>query len=425
MSFRAATPANNAQGVEEANPLAELFAPGVVWGDPVLPIEDAPGESFTPAAPVGDNQTDWVTAPADKTPSPIASTRQTGAAEKWSLWTSLHQAVTIALPDGSDIRSLWVPVVPVQIFISLGNGQGSPLYTITTQGGEIVPIPRGCTLLTLSVSSQFTYKPDMWVYATSDVFPPMKVGGIPPAAPISGQTNANLVRQQTYGANHLWPLSDNGTSATDLIAGQTGQFRSLYFLGAQPPIAPDQTACAQSNAPWGSPQNPLMQTPIKDVNGGNSFSVELIFEVGPGSAGSQGTIVGNCDLNATDTGGFNLTYKNGSFGQTGLFFNILQGTASQFVGASYGAALSPGPHHFVLVFDTIGKVYALYLDGVTIAQITGNRTYYPATNFLAISSVAGGHGQSEGAGYYQSLVTYPAVLLASQVQALYHAAFGK
>ena len=225
MGFTGSRPSNTGQGAIERDSTDGLFAPGYLFGDPILPIDRDPGMiAIRPSAPLGEPLDSWATQSPDATPSPIASTRQLGADAIWRLWPGSASALTITLPDGSDIRSLWVPVIPFGFSIGLGFGPGAPMYSPTIAGGELVPIPPGTPVVTLFLpGSGSGLKPDIWVYATHDKFDPSKSAGInitpQPALPPVTYTGLQKAILARAGLKHYYQLNDpaGATSAVDSV----------------------------------------------------------------------------------------------------------------------------------------------------------------------------------------------------------------
>lgn len=342
--------------VTEGDFSRSLFSPGYVFGVPELPIEDEPAFADIPdIPPQGDTSPLWMAAPPSDEPSPIASTQQTGADSKWVLWPSLQSYATVALPDGSDIRSLWIPVVPVQIQISIGFAGGSILYPVTTQGGEIIPIPKGTKVLTLTASA-LAYKPDIYVYATADIFPPTKTGINGAPLPIAGQNSPyDSLILATPALEYYWPLNDpsGSLSAQQLgpVAGNAGTPSGGVSFGSSSLLTDGSTSAFFNDGA----QNTEIKLGTAEPGGGTQpLTLEFWwaysnFDSGTGSA--QDNLLGNDPAGPMIIG---LTKTNGEL--------YVSGAGSIAISPASGKA-----HYFVLTVDS-SSVWTVWHDGAIVAQ---------------------------------------------------------
>jgi len=212
--FQEEQPANVGAGTQETDPVASLFNARYVFGEPVLAIEDAPGPAYGGggAAPLSALEAPVdVTLPAGQEPTPAAlgGPAPANANEKWFFWPSGQTVLVVTIPNGADVRSLWFPVVDFAVQISAGQSPGNVMYEITTQGGELVPIPAGAPAIALSAMTGSTWPP-LWVLAAGVVYPPFKA----PAAEVFGASStydALVLADPTL--QYYWPLNDhNGTT---------------------------------------------------------------------------------------------------------------------------------------------------------------------------------------------------------------------
>lgn len=407
MAFRALPGANLGAGItEETNSLGDLFEPGYVFGVPILPIENAPGEA-APQIDVPRGEPAQVYGPPDDEPSPIASTVQTGADSKWVPWPGANSSVVVALPDGSDIRSLWIPVVPTIIAITLGYASGAMMYELTTAGGEVVPIPKGTKLLTLSALSTVA-KSDLWVFATADVWAPNKTGLNGPPLPISGAISPyDAMVLATPNLEFYWPLSDQIGS---LFAKDYGPFKVNASPGGgvqfgSSPLITDNTTSAQFDGALNTNLSTNTAAPGNGVSG--PFSVEFWFAfTGFNSAGLNGNTRASLFSNtgagavnvAIDTTDNDLVVDNGQGG--------FQNLATLVVGTSY---------YFALTYD--GTNWKAYVNGNLVYTTTNALVSLPMTAPCHLDQSS---SSTNGAGaFFEKLAFYGAALTPAQIAQRY------
>ncbi len=146
-------------------PSGTLFVPGYLFDGVDVTQGGDPGQALDAAAlaapgnPV-DTTPPWMTRPAVSTP---VYGGPSGGNSQWILWPASGPPTRqIKLPNGADIRSLWVPNVPFLFGIAIGTASGSPMYSVTQVGGETIPIPEGNALLQLYANPLILRK-DVWV----------------------------------------------------------------------------------------------------------------------------------------------------------------------------------------------------------------------------------------------------------------------
>ncbi len=403
--FAAGAASNLGAGVEETDSTGGLFSPGYLFGVPVLDIENDPGAAIAPVAtPAPPDDTNWVTDPQITEPTPIASTRQEGADSCWKLWPAAAGSVAISLPDGTDVRSLWVPVIPVAMNISLGFAGGAIMYGITLTGGEVVPIPKGCKLLTISANSQ-AVKPDIWIFATHDVFPPNKTAVTGPPIPISGQLSPydNMILG-TSGLLYYWPCSDaNGSlqiadyGPQKLAAIPQGNLA----LGGMPLLSDGTTSAtldggASTNILCPAPAAPGIGSAapwtyelwfLESALGAGPNSACCLLDAGSGTAGPQrtGILRTNNDL------------------ALGVF------------SSDSGFKITQVVHYLCVTYDGANTKY--YIDGNVVGTggTTGN--FDLSHGVVVGGSTNNGNGQDGIAGNVSKIAFYGRVLAANEIAA--------
>lgn len=398
MSFGARRGANLYNATQEQNPLADLFSADVVFGVQTLPIEDNPGASDTSIdAPRGEAPPSYPAPIAE--PSPVASTRQTGADSKWCFWPSASSSCVVNLPDGSDVRSLWLPVVPAQIALTLGYGGGALMYQITLAGGEVVPIPRGTKMLTLSSISNAA-KPDVWVFATADVMPPNKTGVTGPPLPISGSLSPyDSAILGTKNVEFYWPLSDasGAFSAKDWSANVSNATPTGGMALGSSPLVTDNTTSAQFDGKLGTYLQLNNATP---GIGANPWSLEFFYAYTSFDIANSGQ--------TTDT-----LLANDAAGPTQIELN----KADQHLhicGVDTGVVVSTGVvHHFALTVDATGNTWTVYHDGKQVFQHTSGPMGTTSAKWQLFGRDNG--GQAGPVGYAQKLAFYGRVLSAAEI----------
>lgn len=216
MSRRAMT-----SGPVVTEPSALDFVPGYLFAGEDVTQGAQPG--YEPDIATGnpvDPSPNWAIEPASETPGIIPQSNDGDST--WLLWpASGAPTLAIVLPNGSDIRSLWIPNIPFAFGVALSVASGSPVYRVTQQGGEIIPIPKGCTMLVLSALPT-AIRSDIYVYATHDRLDPNKTGVYGAPIPFSGALSPydHLVLSVS-NILYYWPMSDasNSTSVAQIGIG--------------------------------------------------------------------------------------------------------------------------------------------------------------------------------------------------------------
>ncbi len=158
---------------------------------------------------------------------------------RWFPWDG-SKPLTVSLPDGKDVRTLWFPTSLglVQIFSGLTEG-GTPLYTSNALA-ECAPIPSGNKTLTL-VAPNGAFGSQMAVYATNDVLAPSRLA----SPPVTSATDTPTSVVQSAGTNRY-------TLYTAPISIATGVGASTYFVLTVPLNAKDieLVLLFGSGGPW-------------------------------------------------------------------------------------------------------------------------------------------------------------------------------
>jgi hypothetical protein len=184
VNYRSQTPANRGAGEVGAENVADLFRPGYVFGERVYDVDNHPGPANAQVAGTASALTEqpeappaWLTLPpaADPTPAALGNTG-VGADGAWYSWDG-SQPLTLKIPSGDDVRSLWIPVTPSQIAISPGAATGSIMYAEASgTTGENIPIPKGSSQITVT-STQGKFPAPIFLFVTSITYPPFKRAG--------------------------------------------------------------------------------------------------------------------------------------------------------------------------------------------------------------------------------------------------------
>jgi len=401
------TPAANVQpAVEEGDQSASLFRDGFVFGEPVLPIEQHPGESVVPDVPRGEPANPWYALPPASTPSPIASTRNLGADDSWKFWPAGQSSISMTLPSGATIRAVWLPVIPTPISFLLTYAAGAQMYQATYSGGETVPIPSGAEVVTLSVASSAIVKPDIWVYITHDKLPPFKVSG---GTPITPQNNIYDQLLLGFGPVHYWPCNDPAGSLTAADYGPSPAPLAIEggaTLGNNP-LTTDGATSAFSPGTFGS----FLNIPAAIPNPG-AWSVCFWFRLAQVPAGaSSGT--GYPFYNGNGNG---ATANNPAFGAIFNASSLFDWATDSNTGVfpSDLGILADGKIHFIVLSGINSGTGELWIDGVLIASPSG---YTVANGSPGQFLDPGGSMQVLGA----KLAYFAFQLSSTQIGALYQA----
>ena len=361
-NFAEQPPSNLGTPSTESDPVAQLFSAEYVFGAPTYNIEQSPGPSDVAAGPTMTEPPIDVTTPAEQTPTPAAMGGPTqGGTSNWIPWPSGNSTLLVSL-GGKAVQSIWFPVVPFEVAVSPGSAPGSLLYTLTTQGGELVPIPGGQTqvALTALVAPDTTWS-TVWVYVSTEAYAPFKAGS---GAVVTPPTPYQQLVISDPTLVHFWPCTDAaGTTAlTDLGPGNIPLLAlNGVTLGASG-FLPNGQTCAQSAGSSGGGLIP--QSPIPSVDsGGNIKSVE--FWVMPLTAG--GAYLWGLQDPGEDHGFSVLTV-----------LNVLQFYFNYFPYNSNTTMAEYGVHHIVTTKN--GAIGDVYLDGALIQSVATD-CYFFANSF--------------------------------------------
>jgi hypothetical protein len=176
-----------------------LFSPGYVFGEPIYPIEENPPAAYTPPATPNEPEPEWTTVQAQQEPTPAATTQATPQANSRWFFYSGASSLQMQLPNGEDIRSVYIPNLPqynnegtlvygpVALYYGAAAG-GNPFYVAGSGlggGGEVVPVPFGNRVISVNSSTQFPVVDGCYIFVTSEQWPPNKF--LPPVVTVVEQ----------------------------------------------------------------------------------------------------------------------------------------------------------------------------------------------------------------------------------------------
>jgi hypothetical protein len=189
------------QGVPEGNPLAEIFSEEYSFGARIYNIENSPGVAPTTPGAITEAPTEFPMAETEPTPAALVPGNP-GANEAWFAWTGVSP-IQISIPSGADVRSIYIVgnFDGFYITVSAGFTVGGVMTVSPGFVKDMVPIPPGSPLLTLSTPTKFTGT--VYVCAYGDVWNPFDLSGSggagslvwiqPQPAPLgSGQVYTNV-----------------------------------------------------------------------------------------------------------------------------------------------------------------------------------------------------------------------------------------
>lgn len=403
MSNSTRTANTNAPHVEEGDESARLFTPGYLFAG--VDVNNAGDPGFAADVPTGnpvDTEQPWATA-SPAPPSPIALSTPSDADSKWFLWPASGKAsVILTLPNGGDIRSLWIPVVNFPFAVAFGVA-GMPMYSVTNAGGEIIPVPKGTQVVVLTATSS-QYRTDLYVYATADKFDPNKTGVSGPPLPLSGVLSPyDQTILGTAALEFYWPLSDASGSllAKDYGPNINNAVPNGGVSFAAAALVADNTTSAQFDGQSGTY---LQLGNAQPGMGANPWSLEFFWAFRSFDVANNGQ---NSDP----------ILSNDALGPTIIEINKAD-SHLHICGTDIGIAVSSGtPHHLALTVDASGNIWTVYHDGAQVFQHTTGPWGTTTPKWQAFGRDVGGPPVTAGpVGYMEKLAFYGRALSAAEIQ---------